>query len=176
MGKPKLLVQFIILVYELCTFNLNVLSHSSCFIRQVVSKMETTIDPGKWNTTKLYRSERLDLLLESYAFSFAFVRILMCTEFEIMFSSIMFTGFKHLLKRIKGRSKKKIIITITEDVSKDTFKRCILKEKVLRYLNNIEKIPQSVIHDRWRACSIHPYMFTWEGIQKPNYSFFISLF
>ena len=120
MAKPEFLVKFIIFIYELCTLHLDILSHSSCFIRQVVSKMETTIDPGKWNATKLYRSERLDLLLESYAFSFAFVRILMRTEFQIMFSSIMFTGFKHLLKRIKGRSKEKIIITITVDSSKDT--------------------------------------------------------
>ena len=34
---------------------------------------------------------------------------------------------------------------------------------------NLEKIPQSVIHDRWRACSIHPYMSTWEGSQKRKY-------
>ena len=31
------------------------------------------------------------------------------------------------------------------------------------------KIPQSVIHDRWRACSIHPYMSTWEGNRKRKY-------
>ena len=58
--------------------------------------------------------------VESYALRFTFFWIIIRTEWKIVFLSILFTNFQHLLESTKRRSKKQGIIGVSKNTKKSS--------------------------------------------------------
>ena len=53
-AEPELLVQFVVLCYKPCSLYSDILLHTVQFVCEVVTQMESSLNPGKGNTAKLY--------------------------------------------------------------------------------------------------------------------------
>ena len=128
-----------------------------------VAKIKSSLNPWKRNTTKLYITKRLFMLLESYAFGFTFSRIIIRTELQIMLSSIVLTSSEHLLERIKRWSPDEIIITITKNSSKD------ISNPTARsiYSKNGKEIAGiKTIENSRQNCSLSYTIPDWKNVRK----------
>ena len=111
----KLLKNIIILINEVCSFNSNILFQSINLVSYSDSQMFPGRNPRKGITAQVHWRKWLVSLKKSNAFSFAFWRVWVRAEPEIMVFCISFTSFNHFLKSILWRSKKQRVIRISLD-------------------------------------------------------------
>ena len=111
----KLLTKLVILGYVLRPLNLHVMPQAIHLIVQVHTQVLARVHPGEHVSTQLKTCKFFCLFRKRNTFCFAFLRIRISAEPEIMISCIFLTNEKHFLKCMKTRCHQKVIIRITKN-------------------------------------------------------------
>ena len=97
MTEVEFLIEVDVLADEIGSFDGNIVPHTIVLVADVVTKVNSSTDPGKGDTTQLNITNFSVSFEEGNTLRFTFSRILMGAELEIVSLSVLFTCLQHLL-------------------------------------------------------------------------------
>ena len=97
MKEVEFLIEVDVLVDEIGSLDGNIMPHTIVLVADVVTKVNSSTDPGKGDTTQLNITNFSVSFEEGNTLRFTFSRIFMGAELEIVSLSVLFTCLQHLL-------------------------------------------------------------------------------
>ena len=97
MTEIELLIKLYVFVDEICSLDGNIVRPTIVLAADVVTKVNSSTDPGKGDTIQLNITNFSVSLEEHNTLCFTFSRIFMGAELEIVSLSVLFTCLQHLL-------------------------------------------------------------------------------